>query len=296
MTARTPGPHVCERHEPGTYACYHRCGCPCEPCRCAARRYEKRADHLRATGAIPRLDADPVRAHVEALLAAGMGRAEVCRLAEVEHYALTRLLRGDSAALRRDRAARLLAVTPPPIAQQQTGRVDTCGTIRRLDALALLGWSAADVAREAGLLPANVRGFRRRRCVYAATRAGIAAVYDDLWSTPAPDSPTAARTRSTARKRGAVPALAWDDGAGPHGIDNPSATPHPWTAEAPKRQGSPATFEVDDLAFMADGGDSMEAAMQRLGVTASGIHHRLTRAGRGDILTRLYANRERRVA
>lgn len=283
--------HTCTRHAPGVYACYSRHACRCDPCKLAARRYNKAADLRRSRGHSHYTPSGPVRAHVEALLAGGMARAEVARLAAIETVSITRLLRGDSTQLRRDRAARLLAVQPPPVTRQENGRVPSCGTVRRLDALNLNGWAGAHVADVAGLHHHAITYARTHATNHATTRARVAAAYDTLWNVHAPRDSASARTRAMAVRRGALPALAWDDGTGPHGIDNPDATPLSWRPVAPPGRGRPG-FDLDDLAFLADCGLTVTQAADRLGVTKSTVEHRCERADRRDLLARLQHNKE----
>lgn len=105
-------------------------------------------------------------------------------------------------------------------------RLDATGTLRRIQALMALGWTARDIADHAGYSSHqsihNLIGEAvRRDWVSPATAARIAAVYDELSMTPGPS----VITRTRAHAKGWPVPLAWDDGHGPHGIDNRRATP-----------------------------------------------------------------------
>lgn len=277
--------HHCGRHTPGTYACYSRHDCRCQACRDTARRYRKAAEHRRSQGVSHYVPAGPVADHVVGLLDAGMGRGEVCRLTHIGTETITRLVRGEYVRIRRDRAARLMSISPPPIAEQRSGRVPSCGVTRRLDALALLGWSVASVAKMANLRAPTLTNARTIPLVFAATRAAVAAVYDHMWDTPAPDGSAAARTRAMAIRRGAHPALAWDDDTGPHGIDNPHATPADCRARGVRPYRVDIAAEIEHLLDAGESADSIAASM---GVARESILERLRRADRLDIVARLY--------
>lgn len=99
--------------------------------------------------------------------------------------------------------------------------VDATGTRRRVQALACLGWSAAELSRSLGRNRSYLAKAIDRDRVHPTTAAAVEALYDRLsmtWCT----TPTAARTAATARAAGWVPPLAWDEGA----IDDPTATPY----------------------------------------------------------------------
>lgn len=87
--------------------------------------------------------------------------------------------------------------------------IPSTGTIRRLQALAALGWPSHEIAARLGCDRTSVEHLRRqaRPVVLAITAAKIAGVYDELCMTPGP-SPV---SRRRALEKGWVPPLAWDD-------------------------------------------------------------------------------------
>ena len=273
-------PHTCTQHQPGAYACYSKHACKCEPCRTEGRRQRKLADYRRATNTRNRVDAAPVRAHVARLLEVGMGRAEVARLADVETVSITRLLSGESREVRRDRAARILAVTPPDVTRQETGTVDACGLARRVEALALLGWSVHRVMNLAGINRNTYAHARRTGRCFAASRAAVAVLYADLWDQAPPATSGTAWVVARARREGYQPAAAWDDGHGPHGIDNPTATPVGVRKldQARRRYGDTAL----ELSEAIDGGATLGDLEARYGMRWPSIERALHRAGLHD--------------
>lgn len=99
-------------------------------------------------------------------------------------------------------------------------RVPSVGVVRRIQALACLGWSSAEVSRRLGMDRTYLCKTILRETVEPATAAAVTALYDELsmtWCT----TKTAARTAAAARSRGWAPPLAWDE----RGLDDPTATP-----------------------------------------------------------------------
>lgn len=203
----------------GTTTGYISHKCRCQECREAISRHNKawRLDRLRGVERL--VDARPVRDHVERLLAGGMSfRAITLAAGYRSRNSLHEALRRDK-VLRRTRD-RILAVS----AESDNRRdryVDATGSRRRLQALAVLGWSAREIAARLGRLDhqtyLNVQS-GRTTVVRQHTVDDIARLYDDLWDKPGPSK----RARTIALGKGWVPPLAWDDDA----IDDPAATPH----------------------------------------------------------------------
>jgi hypothetical protein len=101
--------------------------------------------------------------------------------------------------------------------------VPAAGTARRLEALALNGWSAPMLAALLGTNPTVLQRCRTQQRITAAKAARIADLYEQLWDVPAPtDTPgrriAVPRTVREAQRRGYRPAMAWDD----ESIDDPA--------------------------------------------------------------------------
>lgn len=103
--------------------------------------------------------------------------------------------------------------------------VNPAGTVRRLQALAALGWPMSTVAAHIGVDAAQTRRLCRgdtRRRMHRDTAARVAAVYDRLsMSRPTRWTHRNDRIVAAAAAAGWVPPLAWDD----DDIDNPDAQP-----------------------------------------------------------------------
>lgn len=208
-------------------------GCRCDECRQAIRATESRhrrkiALHRWGAGPPTYVDAEPARAHVRALMAAGMGWQRVARTAGVSTGCVERLIYGrtdrpPSARIRPDTARRILAVHAEPASG---ALVDATGSVRRVRALMVLGWSQSQLARHLGMQPLSVSQLLRRQTIRRATADRVRGVYDDLWDKPPPcDTPqartAAARARRYAAVRGWAPPAAWDDDR----IDDPRGRP-----------------------------------------------------------------------
>lgn len=278
-----PPRHTCTMHTPGTYACYSRHACPCPECRDAGRRRTKLNAHRRATNTRDRLPADPVREHVQNLTDRGMGRAEVARLADVGTVTITRLLRGETKELRRDRALRLLAVRVPPVTGQEVGMVQACGLTRRVEGLNTRGWSTSAILAMANLTPGIYRrALQAGRC-QAGSRAAIAEVYNRLENQPAPPSPSTSKTLLRAARLRFPPPAAWDNEPGPHCIDDPAATPSGIRkGNEPKRRTNP-----DDIAEAVKLGASLGDMVARFSISEDGVEQALRRHGHADLWAKI---------
>lgn len=214
----------CSRPEPcgsPSVARYKLHGCRCPGCYAANRAYENRRSRLIAYGRWqPYVDAEPVRQHVRALMAAGMGWQRISRLAGAPSGAVSKLLYGQdgrppSRRIRPATAAALLAVRPTLEHLAPGARVDPTGTRRRIRALAAIGWSLTEQARKLGRLVSNYRRVLESPWCTAATAREVAALYERLCMTPGPSQ----RSRVRARSLAWAPPLAWD------AIDDPACRP-----------------------------------------------------------------------
>lgn len=201
----------------GTYAMYTRGKCRCQDCRDAnaayQRGYRKRCAQRRWGAAESWLvDAQPVRDHIAMLRAHGVGWQRIAALAEVPRVTVSRLSgygdqRRPQRRLARTSAERIMAITPDDAAGRAL--VPSGPTVRRLQALAALGWTLQAIADRLDVWRQHVSVVQSgdRELVRADTARAVARVYRDLHMTPGPNSRTAAR----ARRRGWLPPLAWDD-------------------------------------------------------------------------------------
>lgn len=190
---------------------YRREKCRCAPCRYAASAARRAQQPLR--------DPRPIQAHLHALSAAGIGYRRAAALAGVAENTVYQILTLSRRPTART-AERLLAVSADAGPAQRLS--DATGSRRRLQALQAIGWTVREVSDATGHNePMLVQITGRKRRVAPATVASIAAVYDRLHLTPAPDSTPALRARRRALRRCWFPPLAWDVET----IDSPDAAP-----------------------------------------------------------------------
>lgn len=147
--------------------------------------------------------------------------------------------------------------------------VDACGTARRLQGLAALGWSfsvlAARVGTDRRTLQQRTTGRFDR--VHRRTHDTVVALYDELSTQPGPSN----RTRRRALAAGwAVPAL-WDDDA----IDDPDARP---ATDPPRRRGAHGRVDLADVDHLASYGYTPAAIAARLDVDVESIAQARRRA------------------
>jgi len=179
--------------------------------------------------------AGPVRARLDALLWSGWSLDDVADHSGVDTATL-RVLTGPVAVDARVRVRLAEAVAAVGRAPMDVWEVPATGTVRRLQALAALGWDPTVLAACAGLAWAVVR---RVQVVAAGSALLVARAYDRLSMTPAPAGPGAARVAASAARHRWAPPLAWDD----EDLDDPAATVPP---PRPPRRGL-AAAEVLEL-------------------------------------------------
>lgn len=106
--------------------------------------------------------------------------------------------------------------------------IPNVGARRRIEALQTLGWSMRDLSRKLGKHPDRLSvSLKNYDGISPANHAAVAALYDQLWDTPAPQRTkgeriSARRTIANAARHGYLPPLVWDDDE----IDDPAAQPH----------------------------------------------------------------------
>lgn len=105
----------------------------------------------------------------------------------------------------------------------ERGRINVIGSARRLQSLALAGWTSSDISRIAGMEESSVSAIRRARCatVEESTHRKILVTYE--WISCHSGGSIAAITH--ARRKGWTPAAAWVG----VDMDDPAALPKaPW--------------------------------------------------------------------
>lgn len=146
--------------------------------------------------------------------------------------------------------------------RQQPAFVPADGTIRRLRALAAIGWTNAELAARLHVTKIAVGWWRAARYerVHRDTARRIAALYEQLSAVPGPSS----RARVYARRAGWVPPLLWEG----VDIDDPAAQP---MRDRGRRRGRQQLVHLDDVEFLRRSGLTREQIARRLGVEVESI-------------------------
>lgn len=149
------------------------------------------------------------------------------------------------------------------------GMVPAIGGIRRLQALAAIGWSSTELAGPLGTSSTNVLQFRRGRTLTMTRQVHerIAAVYEQLSGTPGSSN----RVRDHARRSGWAPPLLWEDDT----IDDPAAGPVV-DEPVPVR----ALIDLAEVEFLSSFGMQLDEIAARLNVQADSIRLVQNRAQR----------------
>lgn len=153
------------------------------------------------------LPASLVARHIRTLQAGGWTQLDIASAARVDRRTIHNVLSSRVTTVHQRTAHAVLALLPsrPP------ARVPSIGTVRRLQALAVMGWPTAHIGAIAGLPRVNglmAGGLKR---IPRAHAAAIDAVFRTLRDTDGPSQ----LSRSVAARNGWVPACAWND------IDDP---------------------------------------------------------------------------
>ena len=264
--------HTALCHQHGTRAAYVSDRCRCEPCTAANRSDERSRQKAIAYGRWnPYREAEPVRQHVRALMAAGIGLRRIAELARLPYGTVASLVYGSprsgrtpSGRIRPHTATQLLAITATTEARAPGALIDATGTRLRLQSLVLNGWSLAGLARRLGRSPDHLPSALKAAAVTIATSQAVRALFDELWDTAPPtrthtERITATKARNRAARQGWLPAMAWDD------MDDGTQPPRPGID-------SGCSTDIDEIA--------VERAMD-------GDHVRLTVAERDEAVRRL---------
>ncbi|GAA4740550.1 hypothetical protein GCM10023328_22150 [Modestobacter marinus] len=215
--------HPRAQHVHGTRVAYVRDRCRCTDCT-AANTAAGRAVHRAQTFGRwqPFVDATPVREHLCALRAAGIGVEQIAMLAGLSTSHVRELAdpgRDGNAGIRRVRprtAHQVLRIRVDEASRAPRSHVVATGTRRRLRALIAIGWPHDELAARLGRSSSGLRRSMRSNAVAARTAQDVTALYEQLWSLRPPQSTDDQRAaadaaRTFAAERGWLPPLAWDD-------------------------------------------------------------------------------------
>jgi hypothetical protein len=216
-------PHPQAHHRHGTRAAYVKDRCRCTDCTAANTAASRGVTRERIYGRWhPYVDAGPVREHIAALRAAGIGVERIAQLADLSVSHIRELAqhgRSDSQGTRRVRpstAMRVLGIRIDDANRAPNSRVDATGTRRRLQALIAIGWPAELLAAQLDRRPSSLGRSMTGESVTARTAQDIATLFERLWNDRPPRTTSEQRAaadaaRAHAAARGWLPPLAWND-------------------------------------------------------------------------------------
>jgi hypothetical protein len=256
---------------------YHKC--PCQACRDAYNAYQRHVRRQKAYGRWqPYTDAEPVRQHLRALMAAGISIARIAAMIGKDTGYISRTLypRGGQPPKRRISTATanlILAIDPNTKATPQ--RVDATGTRRRIQALIVMGWPQQRLAVLLGRTGGGtLNELTKAEHVYATTADAVRRLYAALHAadpeTHGVPRISAERTRAYSRRKGWYSPLAWDADT----IDDPNAQPDTEGIgeDTPGRRDNDRPAEIRHLAGF---GLSAETIAKQVGLPVKDVKTRL---------------------
>lgn len=198
---------------------YSNYGCRCYTCAFGASSYNSdRTNAIRDGEWEPLVDASPVIEHLAALRSRGLGPRRIGRAANLSPHLVVRYLSDTSRPLPkriRPAVAKALLQVTANDALHAASRIPSLGMVRRVRALAAIGWSITDQAAELGVGRSQFCNSLARDGVSVERDRAVRTMYERLSGTPGP-SPYA---RRRAERDGWAPPLAWED----EDLDNPLA-------------------------------------------------------------------------
>lgn len=275
-------------HVHGTSTAYVIDKCRCRPCTTAATAANAEREKQKAFARYDsgRVDADPVREHMQYLMDNGVSAKRIAALTGLALSTVGAIRWGRQernhkpyARVKKTTAEKILAVKPQ-LEDMAPGRyIDSTGSVRRIQALVAIGWSQARLAKRLGMEAGNMSTFMAAENCTVKRALAVRDLYNRYWNQPQPGTDhrskiAANRARNYAAARGWVPPLAWDDDT----IDNPAAKPD--LGFKPKLRDTIA----DDVEFLHNTGASREEIAERLGSSWDTIERQLHRIGSKDII------------
>lgn len=248
--------------EHGTRARYMR-GCRCTDCFAANGRYCKAyrtAAHR--TGAPKRLDPTPVVMRIHYWEQRGYSHTQIAKAAGLARRVIDAHAKGELKTINPDSARRILAVRLDDSAIPDYLPVDATGTMRRLQAMSVLGHRLKDIAEAthhwsnalSKILNGHSAGVR------GSTAQDIAALYETWQHQTGPCK----RTRLRAEREGWHGPEAWDDN-----IDDPQAKP-----ELPLTPRQQAQQRIADIVLLATAGATPDQIAARTGLSVDYVRDR----------------------
>lgn len=162
---------------------------------------------------------NPMKAadHVGHLIDAGMSVMMIAKAAGVHKQTVSRILQQRPSFIYAEIERRILSVKP---AFPECGLVSPVGARRRVQALMLAGWTIGEIADNSGASRNAIgRLIGCQTSTNAKTYWAIRKFFESNWQGPENLHQGSKVAITLAKRKGYLPALAWDD------IDNPKESP-----------------------------------------------------------------------
>ncbi|MEU2960410.1 hypothetical protein [Streptomyces albidoflavus] len=237
-------------------ACYA-AGCRNEPCVKARYRYQVLLDLDHARGVRRWIDATQTRVWINRLLAHGWTRYQIAVASGIAADTVNRIAAGTPTITR----TTATAIQSIRLSSPQRGMVPALGTVRRLRALAVIGWTNAGIAEASGVGAGTIslHSLGRADTIHADPARRIAGAYRRLVTQPGPSD----IVRQRAAARGWHGPLAWED------IDDPACQPE--TDERPAGLGRPEQIDDERVQLLVRDGHSNTQIAVRLGCSKRAV-------------------------
>ena len=182
----------------------------CEGCQAQNRAYLRTWKKGHRMGYL--VDSTPARDHIHTLTRAGYSLSSIARRSGVSLSAIYNLAKSANPTIHVDTSEAILGTRAGDAVM-----VPAVGVQRRLQHLALMGWSTSRLAEELGVTQQMVSLLMlgRTHQIHVTTFEGVAGFFSAHWQ----EDGGSTRAKGCARRNGYVPAAAWDD------IDNPRERP-----------------------------------------------------------------------
>lgn len=201
------------------------------------------------------VDAAPTRRRIELLLSRGLGWRQIHELTGLSPAWWRQM--GDRVQVRTHHKVHAV---PVPDGFVAGGLVPAVGTIRRIKALAAMGWPSTQLGSRIGRNPKFLSQLLQRTQVNSATAAMVDELYRELCMIPGPSN----SARFHARRNNWTAPLAWDD------IDDPHEKPN-----LGKHELISATERIEEL--QALGVTDIHKIAKRLGIKVESVERQLYR-------------------
>lgn len=205
------------------------------------------------------VDPAPTAAHIEVLRSRGF-TLDTFEEHGISRSVIARILKGEQRIHARTEH-RILTLQVPAVVFRSCAEVPGLGTRRRVQALAVLGWSQTALAERMGLSQSRLANYISRDRVYARTAAAVAALYEELQWKVGPSQ----ISRDRAKQKGWFPPAAWDD------IDDPAETPNVGGPERRSDLLQDVADRREQVAQLTRAGLSAEQIADRIGVSKRNV-------------------------